>query len=165
VSLVLANLTGNWQPWIPAAQTQNMLNGGYFVTSVSPSLDVYSVNSMYFYNQNNLTVDCNQPGSLGLQHLRWLNTTLAQTSNRGARAILTGHVPPSDQLWFPNCYIQYVQLSRAFQNTIVGHLYAHTHAVRSVRSQRRMLEISLTFAYIRINFLYSARLPRALQLV
>lgn len=131
-SLVLANLTGNWMPWLPPSQQQNMFNGGYFVNSVSPTLDVYSVNSMYFYNQNNLTVDCNMPGSLGLQHLIWLNQSLAQTAARGARAILTGHVPPTEILWFSNCYMQYVKMSQLFQKTIVAHLYAHTHTVRRI---------------------------------
>jgi len=41
---------------------------------------------------------------------------------------ISGHVPPSSDNFFPDCYVRYTELSLRYQDTILGHLYGHMNA-------------------------------------
>lgn len=117
-----------WQPFIPFASFGVFQRGGYFIVDVIPDkLAVISLNTIYFYDSNKAVSGCeyrqtNDPGNLQFD---WLDVQLAIFRDKGVKVWLMGHVPPTPDLYFPECYYRYTEISLRHQDTIVGHLYGH----------------------------------------
>ncbi|KAJ3778876.1 endopolyphosphatase [Lentinula raphanica] len=118
-----------WQSFIPFPYHQVFRQGAYFAVEVVPNaLAVISLNTLYFYDANDAVCGCNytSPEDPGNLEFAWLESQLKSFRKRGMQVWVTGHVPPSN--YYPECYVQYVDLALRFQDTIVGHLYGHRNA-------------------------------------
>ncbi|KAH9936952.1 Metallo-dependent phosphatase-like protein [Amylocystis lapponica] len=117
-----------WRSFIPFESYQVFQRGGYYSVEVIPgSLAVISLNTMYFYDANKAVGGCEytDPEDPGNLQFDWLEVQLEIFRGRGIQVWLSGHVPPSSENFFPECYVRYVELSLRYQDTIVGHLFGH----------------------------------------
>lgn len=82
---------------------------------------------MYFYKKNHAVGGCDyaNPKDPGNIHLDWLEEQLEAFRSRQMQVWITGHVPPSETNYFPECYYRFVELNLRFQDTILGNLYGH----------------------------------------
>ncbi|KAG1768189.1 hypothetical protein EDD22DRAFT_844217 [Suillus occidentalis] len=89
---------------------------------------ISSLNTMYFYHNNKaltavrgcLVGDTSDPGNLQFD---WLEVQLEMFRARQMQVWVTGHVPPSDVHYFPECYYRYAELSLRYQDIILGSLF------------------------------------------
>lgn len=120
-----------WRSFVPFESYQVFQRGGYYSVEVIPgSVAVVSLNTMYFYDSNKAVGGCEpkdaeDPGNLQLD---WLEVQLHLFRRRGMQVWLSGHVPPSSDNFYPDCYVRYAELSLRYQDTILGHLYGHMNA-------------------------------------
>ncbi|GBE79453.1 Endopolyphosphatase [Sparassis crispa] len=120
-----------WRSFMPFESYQVFQRGGYYSVEVIPdSLAVISLNTMYFYDSNKAVGGCEytDPEDPGNLQFDWLEVQLDIFRRRGMQVWLTGHVPPSSNNFFPDCYVRYAELSLRYQDTILGHLYGHMNA-------------------------------------
>jgi len=102
--------------------------GAYYSTEVIPGrVAVISLNSIYFYDSNKAVGGCqyNEREDAGNLQFDWLEVQLKMYRNKNMLVYLSGHIPPSPGMYFPECYVRYVELSLRFQDIILGHLYGH----------------------------------------
>lgn len=120
-----------WRAFIPFSSYQVFQRGAYFSVEVIPSsLAVISLNTMYFYDSNKAVGGCEfkEPQDPGNLQLDWLEVQLDSFRTRGLQVWLMGHVPPTPDNFFAECYVRYVEISLRFQDTILGHLFGHMNA-------------------------------------
>ncbi|KZT74415.1 endopolyphosphatase [Daedalea quercina L-15889] len=120
-----------WRNLIPFESYQVFQRGGYFSVEVVPDqLAVVSLNTMYLYDSNKAVGGCEQsdPEDPGNLQFDWLEVQLERFRRRGMQVWLSGHVPPSADNFFPDCFVRYTELSLRYQDTILGHLYGHMNA-------------------------------------
>jgi len=120
-----------WKSFIPFPSYQVFQRGAYFSVEVMPgALAVISLNTMYFYDSNKAVRGCEykDPGDAGNLEFDWLEVQLNTFRSRNMKVWISGHIPPSFETYFPECYVRYVELSLRFQDTILGHLYGHKNA-------------------------------------
>ncbi|KIK97145.1 hypothetical protein PAXRUDRAFT_825228 [Paxillus rubicundulus Ve08.2h10] len=117
-----------WSNFIPQSSLGSFLQGGYYSVEVIPdSVAVISLNTMYYYDSNKAVKGCplsdpNDPGNLQFD---WLDEQLETFRSRQMQVWVIGHIPASNEHYFPECYYRYVELSLRFQDTILGHLFGH----------------------------------------
>lgn len=117
-----------WSAFIPSTSSASFHQGAYFSIEIIPdAVAAISVNTLYFYKKNHAVGGCdyadpNDPGNI---HLDWLEEQLESFRSRQMQVWITGHVPPSETKYFPECYYRFVELNLRFQDTILGNLYGH----------------------------------------
>ncbi|KAG1783321.1 Metallo-dependent phosphatase-like protein [Suillus placidus] len=118
-----------WDAFIPTAAKTSFRQGAYYAVEVIPdALAAISLNTMYFYHNNKavrgcLVGDASDPGNIQFD---WLEEQLEMYRARQMQVLdaeFSGHVPPSDAHYFPECYYRYVELSLRYQNVILGSLF------------------------------------------
>jgi endopolyphosphatase len=117
-----------WSAFIPPTSSASFHQGGYFSTEIIPdAVAAISVNTLYFYTKNHAVKGCRyaDPKDPGNIHLDWLEEQLEGFRSRQMQVWITGHVPPSEAKYFPECYYRFVELNLRFQDTILGNLYGH----------------------------------------
>ncbi|OAX42027.1 hypothetical protein K503DRAFT_414558 [Rhizopogon vinicolor AM-OR11-026] len=117
-----------WNAFIPSTSSASFHQGGYFSTEIIPdAVAAISLNTLYFYKKNHAVGGCNfnDPDDPGNIHLDWLEEQLESFRSRQMQVWITGHVPPSEKGYFPECYYRFVELNLRFQDTILGNLYGH----------------------------------------
>ncbi|KAF8974554.1 endopolyphosphatase [Flammula alnicola] len=117
-----------WSPFIPFPYLQVFQRGAYYTVEVIPDeVAVISLNTMYFYDSNKVVSGCSykEPNDPGNLQIDWMEVQLEMYRNRGMQVWIAGHVPPSSENYFSECYVRYVELALRFQDTILGHLYGH----------------------------------------
>lgn len=117
-----------WNPFIPPTSSASFHQGGYFSTEIIPdAVAAISINTLYFYKKNHAVGGCRyaDPKDPGNIHLDWLEKQLEGFRSRQMQVWITGHVPPSENMYFPECYYRFVELNLRFQDTILGNLYGH----------------------------------------
>ncbi|KZT12740.1 uncharacterized protein LAESUDRAFT_13671 [Laetiporus sulphureus 93-53] len=143
---VTSEFSSIWRSFVPFESFQVFQRGGYFSVEVIPnSLAVVSLNTMYFYDSNRAVGGCDptDPEDPGNLQFDWLQVQLEIFRKRGVQVWLSGHVPPSADNFFPECYVRYAEVALRYQDTIVGHLYGHMNAdhfffidAESIREER-----------------------------
>ncbi|KAK5709003.1 Endopolyphosphatase [Elasticomyces elasticus] len=119
-----------WRQFIPEAQKHQFEQGGWYNVEVIPNkLAVFSLNTLYFA-ENNAAVDgCASPKEPGYRQLEWMRIQLQYMRERGVKAILTGHQPPirSDvkNLWDETCWQKYTLWLRQYRDVIISSHYGH----------------------------------------
>ena len=118
----------------------DFLRGGYHKRRISAKLDVVSLNTLYFFNENNFIcagqdyVDCDCSPALntthpGDVHLEWLQLTLQASRKKGAKVILSGHIPPvndeNDILYRHRCWKHFASILLNFNDTVTGSFFGH----------------------------------------
>ncbi|KAG2141710.1 Metallo-dependent phosphatase-like protein [Suillus bovinus] len=117
-----------WDAFIPSNSKAFFRNGAYYAVEVIPdALAAISLNTMYFYHNNKavrgcLVNDASDPGNLQFD---WLEEQLKMFRARQMQVWVTGHIPPSDYHYFPECYYRYTELSLRYQDIILGSLFGH----------------------------------------
>ncbi|KAG2056419.1 hypothetical protein BDR06DRAFT_970153 [Suillus hirtellus] len=117
-----------WDAFIPSGFKTSFRNGAYYALEVIPdALAAISLNTMYFYHNNKavrgcLVGDASDPGNLQFD---WLEEQLEMFRARQMQVWVTGHIPPSDYHYFPECYYRYAELSLRYQDIILGSLFGH----------------------------------------
>ncbi|KAL8652675.1 MAG: hypothetical protein Q9226_004172 [Calogaya cf. arnoldii] len=119
-----------WRQFIPEEQRHGFERGGWFFVEVIPNkLAVLSLNTLYFFNNNNAVDGCASKSESGYEHFEWLRIQLQFFRHRGMKAILMGHVPPartpSKQSWDETCWQKYTLWLQQYRDVIVGGLYGH----------------------------------------
>lgn len=119
-----------WRKFIPEEQRHSFATGGWFFTEVIPGkLAIFSLNTLFFFD-NNVAVDgCTDPSEPGYQQFEWLRIQLDFLRARGVKVILTGHVAParteSKASWDESCWQKYALWVHQYRDIIVGSLYGH----------------------------------------
>ncbi|GJJ07459.1 hypothetical protein Clacol_001661 [Clathrus columnatus] len=81
--------------------------GGYYSSElIDNQLAALSLNTLYFYEKNKATGGCSyrdeaDPGNLQLD---WMDVQLEQFRSRGMKVWLTGHVPPTPDNYYNECF-------------------------------------------------------------
>jgi len=117
-----------WSAFIPPTSSASFHQGAYFSTEIIPdAVAVISLNTLYFYKKNHAVGGCgfSDPDDPGNIHLDWLEEQLEAFRARQMQVWITGHVPPSEKSYFPECYYRFVELGLRFQDTILGNLFGH----------------------------------------
>ncbi|KAK0257941.1 Endopolyphosphatase [Friedmanniomyces endolithicus] len=110
-----------WRQFIPEAQKHQFEQGGWFNVEVIPNkLAVFSLNTLYFADNNAAVDGCASPSEPGYRQLEWMRIQLQFMRERGAKAILTGHQPPVRQdaktLWDETCWQKYTLWLRQYRD-------------------------------------------------
>ncbi|TKA82891.1 hypothetical protein B0A55_01179 [Friedmanniomyces simplex] len=119
-----------WRQFIPEAQKHQFEQGGWYNVEVIPNkLAVFSLNTLYFA-ENNAAVDgCASAKEPGYRQLEWMRIQLQFMRERGVKAILTGHQPPIRQdaktLWDETCWQKYTLWLRQYRDVIISSHYGH----------------------------------------
>jgi endopolyphosphatase len=119
-----------WSKFIPEEQRHGFERGGWYYVEVIPGkLAVFSLNTLYFFDNNAAVDGCALRSEPGYEHMEWLRIQLQFMRERGMKAILMGHVPParteSKQLWDESCWQKYTLWLRQYRDVVVGGLYGH----------------------------------------
>ncbi|KAJ3079696.1 Endopolyphosphatase, partial [Quaeritorhiza haematococci] len=115
--------------------------GGYYSWEVQPNtLAVISLNTLYFFEENDAVADCSPfvpgvpPGGSSIpgdEQLKWFHDLLHSFRMRGMKALVIGHVPPinveNKVLYYDNCFKMFVHLSGHYSDVILGQYYGHTN--------------------------------------
>ena len=134
-----------WNRFIPEEQRHTFERGGwFFVEVIRNKLAVFSLNTLYFF-ENNAAVDgCDAKSEPGYEHMEWLRVQLELLRQRGMKAIITGHVPPartdSKQSWDETCWQKYTLWMRRYRDVVVGAVYGHANIDHFLIQDARDLE-------------------------
>ncbi|RKP02878.1 hypothetical protein CXG81DRAFT_10276 [Caulochytrium protostelioides] len=105
--------------------------GGYFVYEFAPTLNVISLNSMFFFTYNTAVKSCRH-GTPGAGMLDWLKQQLRDARDSGKRVWLMSHVEMTDQAgrheYYPDCEEKYTTLLVQYADTITGHFHGHDNS-------------------------------------
>ncbi|KAH8663037.1 hypothetical protein BGZ60DRAFT_433056 [Tricladium varicosporioides] len=149
----LRSYTDIWSKFIPEEQRHGFERGGWYYVEVIPKkLAVFSLNTLYFFNNNAAVDGCSLRSEPGFEHFEWLRIQLEFMRQRGMKAILTGHVPPartdSKQLWDETCWQKYTLWLQQYRDVVVGGLYGHMnidHFMLQDTNKISILEEGLSF--------------------
>ena len=119
-----------WRKFIPEAQRHAFERGGWFSVEVIPqALAVFSLNSIYFFDNNAAVDGCADPSEPGYEQFEWLRIQLEIIRERGMKAILMGHVPPartdSKMSWDETCWQKYTLWMHQYRDIVVTSLFGH----------------------------------------
>ncbi|KAK1813681.1 Endopolyphosphatase [Friedmanniomyces endolithicus] len=119
-----------WRQFIPEAQKHQFEQGGWYNVEVIPNkLAVFSLNTLYFADNNAAVDGCASPSEPGYRQLEWMRIQLQFMRDRGVKAILTGHQPPVRQdaktLWDETCWQKYTLWLRQYRDVIISSHYGH----------------------------------------
>lgn len=142
----LKEYTDVWRNFIPEEQRHGFERGGWFWVEVIPQkLAVFSLNTLYFFNNNAAVDGCASKSEPGYEHMEWLRIQLGFIRERGMKAILTGHVPPartnSKQLWDETCWQKYTLWLDRYRDVVVGGLYGHMNIDHFMLQDTKDVEI------------------------
>ncbi|KAG0298639.1 Endopolyphosphatase [Linnemannia gamsii] len=125
---ILQHFSDIWSKFIPESQYHTFQHGGYYVSEVVPGkITVFSLNTLYFFNQNAAVDGCFNEDEPGTDQMDWLEVELESLRKRKMTAYLTGHVPPARKSYSPTCFVRYTDIALRFQDVIVGHLFGHAN--------------------------------------
>jgi len=119
-----------WREFIPEEQRHQFAQGGWFSVEVIPrQLVVFSLNSLYFFDNNAAVDGCSLKSEPGYRQLNWLRIQLQFARERGMKAMIIGHVPPArtsgKSSWDETCWQKYTLWQRQYRDVIVGNFYGH----------------------------------------
>jgi endopolyphosphatase len=119
-----------WRNIIPEEQRHGFERGGWFYVEVIPNkLAVFSLNTLYFFEQNAGVDGCESRSEPGFEHMEWLRIQLQFIRERGMKAILMGHVPParteSKKVWDETCWQRYTLWLQQYRDVVVGGIFGH----------------------------------------
>lgn len=142
----LKEYTDIWSKFIPEEQRHGFEKGGWYYVEVIPGkLAVFSLNTLYFFDNNAAVDGCALKSEPGFAHMEWLRIQLQFVRERGMKAILMGHVPPartdSKQLWDETCWQKYTLWLKQYRDVVVGGLYGHMNIDHFVLQDSKDVDI------------------------
>jgi sphingomyelin phosphodiesterase len=118
-----------WQSLVPLPQSalDTISDGAYYTILIQDRLRLISFNSNYGYSINFYTT-LNRHNPYFSRQQAWISDTLHQAEKDGEKVIMMAHVPPGDPGNTLHAYEEfYLNLTKTYRDTIVGHLFGHTH--------------------------------------
>lgn len=99
------------------------------VEVIPDRLAVFSLNTLYFFDNNAAVDGCAKKTEAGYEQMEWLRVQLQLLRERGMKAILMGHVPParteSKQSWDETCWQKYTLWLQQYRDVVSAALYGH----------------------------------------
>ena len=144
-----------WRHFIPESQRHGFEHGGWFTVEVIPNkLAVFSLNSLYFFDNNSGVDGCADKSEPGYEQFEWMRVQLQLLRQRGMKAILMGHVPPartdSKMSWDETCWQKYTLWMRQYRDVVVGSLWGHMNIDHFILQDSEEIDIpSLQTAVIK----------------
>jgi endopolyphosphatase len=119
-----------WRGFIPEHQRHQFQRGGWFSVEVIPGqLEIFSLNTLYFFQSNGAVDGCAQKDEPGYEQFEWLRIQLQLARNKGVKVILMGHVAPArtdaKTSWTESCWQKYALWVHQYRDIIVAGLYGH----------------------------------------
>jgi sphingomyelin phosphodiesterase len=112
---------------LPQSAVETIAEGGYYTLLISDGLRLVSFNSDYGYSLNLYTLLNGRNPHVARQQT-WITDTLELAEKAGERVVMIAHIPPGDPGNTLHEYDEfYLNLTKRFHDTIVGHLFGHTH--------------------------------------
>lgn len=111
-----------WAPYLPENAIPTLQYGGYYAAHAFPGLVVVSLNTN-FYSSDDFWLYVNNTDFSG--QLAWLSNVLAQTRERGEKAIIIGHAPTNS--WTDAFGWGFNALLTDYSDVVVGGFYGHHH--------------------------------------
>ncbi|KAI9244703.1 Metallo-dependent phosphatase-like protein [Phascolomyces articulosus] len=127
VTSMIETYSEMWRDFIPPDQLPVFRQGGYYAIDIAPGLRVLVLNTLYFFNSNDLVNGCQDRDGPEHAHFEWIIDQLAMARRDRARVYITGHVPPTDRTFYPACLDRYIDISLEYQDVITGHFYGHVN--------------------------------------
>ncbi|EEB05554.1 vacuolar polyphosphatase [Schizosaccharomyces japonicus yFS275] len=126
-SLMIEDLEQAWEPILPEFERHIFQRGAYYVNEVIPNkLAVLSINTLYLSSKNAAVDGCpNKKHEAGTLHLRWLRVQLKLLRERGMKAYIIGHIPPTRDQWYDRCYSMFSRLMYQYRDVVISQLYGH----------------------------------------
>ncbi|KAJ3412646.1 Endopolyphosphatase, partial [Chytridiales sp. JEL 0842] len=141
---------------------KDFLQGGFFSKTLKPNLKVLSLNTLSFFESNDMVKDCSAPSILLLKkkkksetpgdtQLRFVQSHLQQARDSSSKVIIIGHVPPQtveDRLYKPNCLQSYTELIGEYADVILNQYFGHinkdllTLLLQTPKKKYRLLPLS-----------------------
>ncbi|KAI8096240.1 Metallo-dependent phosphatase-like protein [Halteromyces radiatus] len=115
-----------WRDLIPSDQISTFRHGGYFSVSVAPGIRVLSLNTLYFFDSNDVVGGCDVDGP-GRDHIQWMEQQLNDARQQGEKIYIMGHVPPTTKSFKHDCLEAYTRVSLNYQDIIQAHFYGHAN--------------------------------------
>lgn len=116
-----------WKRWLEPRALKTVLKGGYYYADVFSGIRLVSLNTMFFWTENNnLTEDI-------AGQLEWLDNTLS-SMEPSRKAIIFGHIPPFLNLktkvpmWTPYSLERYLSILSRHSERISAQIFGHMHA-------------------------------------
>ncbi|KAH8599024.1 Metallo-dependent phosphatase-like protein [Bisporella sp. PMI_857] len=141
-----------WGKFIPEEQRHGFERGGWYYVEVIPrKLAVFSLNTLYFFDNNAAVDGCALKSEPGYEHMEWLRIQLQIMRERGMKAILIGHVPPartnSKKLWDESCWQKYTLWLQQYRDIVVGGLYGHMNIDHFIFQDTKEVNIAMSNGY------------------
>jgi len=119
-----------WRGFIPEHQRHQFQRGGWFSVDVIPGqLEVFSLNTLYFFQSNGAADGCARKDEPGYEQFEWLRIQLQLARSSGKKVMITGHVAPArtdaKTAWSESCWQKYTLWVHQYRDIIVASLYGH----------------------------------------
>ncbi len=136
---ILEEYTDIWRDFIPADQVDTFRRLGSFARMLAPGQAVISLNTLYFFQQNNASGVGNcmakhhsdtynsklKPMVAGDHLFEWLHDTLQFYQQQNIKTYIIGHVAPSKFLYYEGCFHRYAELAVKFSQVVTYHAFGH----------------------------------------
>ncbi|KAL9037903.1 MAG: hypothetical protein Q9214_005496 [Letrouitia sp. 1 TL-2023] len=137
-----------WRKFIPEEQQHSFVRGGWFMVEVIPDrLAVFSLNTLYFFDNNAAVDGCAKKSEAGYEQMEWLRVQLQLLRERGMKAILMGHVPParteSKQSWDETCWQKYTLWVQQYRDVVSAALYGHMNIDHFMLQDNKKVDIKI----------------------
>ncbi|XP_064390899.1 sphingomyelin phosphodiesterase A-like [Halichondria panicea] len=122
------DLAYKWQKWadFPQDALDTIVEGGYYNIRIMDNLRLISFNSDYGYTPNFYSF-LNAENDHYKNQLIWIKKQLSLAEKQGDKVLLIAHIPPGDPSSHAEYGEFYLSIAKQFSDTVVGHLFGHTH--------------------------------------
>ncbi|EFA84874.1 metallophosphoesterase domain-containing protein [Heterostelium album PN500] len=127
---LLNNISEIWSDLLTTESIETLKIGGYYSELIEPGLRIISLNTVFYYTQDNQCVNETDPGN----QLSWLSKTLESAKSNNEKVMIIGHVPPgyNEHYNIPNFYEQFndrfLSVFSNYSEQIIAHFYGHEHS-------------------------------------
>ena len=106
---------------------ESFRKGGYWSIWIGPTVKVISLNTLYFFKNNFLSMDCESEASPGSLQISWLESELSEIGSKDAKAIIIGHIPPIKVFFHETCLKHYLNVIQTYSEVISYQSFGHIH--------------------------------------
>lgn len=117
-----------WSRWLEPRALETVRKGGYYYADVYSGIRLISLNTMFFWTENNeLEEDI-------AGQFEWLENTLSSMASSSRKAIIFGHIPPflniktKISMWTPYALNRYFDILKRYDSFVSVQIFGHMHA-------------------------------------
>ncbi|XP_041096408.1 acid sphingomyelinase-like phosphodiesterase 3b [Polyodon spathula] len=121
-----------WERWLESSSVETFRKGAYYTERLlnKTGQRMIVLNTNLYYNNNNLTVDLQDPAD----QFKWLEEVLTSAAASKEKVYIIGHVPPGffekkrHTSWFRGRFNErYLEIIRKHHPVIAGQFFGHQH--------------------------------------